>query len=100
MFAAIRADLHNIWLHAGMTSKHPPFQPGDFLSHGTQSARPSMKEVVENGGRVATQSVEDQRAIFVSMLEAAKLPKQKVYFEHPDGREVTVQEMEAWKNGG
>ncbi len=60
-------------------------------SHGQVPA--DLEQRVRSGGRVASQSPEDQHAYFKGMLEAAMRPKTETYFEHPDGRRVSPEEM-------
>lgn len=80
-------------LHGHRVKQRAGAVPGLPVSHGQQNGH--VERAVKTGGRVATQSPEDQKAVFASMLEAAFAPRQQVYFEHPDGRKMTAQEMEA-----
>lgn len=66
-------------------------------SHGQSSQ--SLEERVRSGGRVASQSVEDQKAMFAQMMSNAMMKPGEIYFEKPDGTRATPGEVEAMKNG-
>ncbi len=113
MVAALRADLHNVWLHQGKADKNHPgiYSPSDFgaganpqpisghngngsapVSHGQQPREQTLEERVRSGGRVASQSVENQKAIFASMLEAAKAPPSMLVYENKETGQVISKE--------